>query len=491
MRDIGQETVPTSEADKEIFLGLRLAEPSERVNITLDERMLSIEGKKNATVDMRLHAISTMKHHSTNLVPFWLVILGVALMWIGYRILVPPMYRFTFMGTGGALLVARLLTKKPTLTIHASSGDSHVLYGNERLLNRLSFMFQHLANNHTLAEVRIKLKAIENDYSRAWGDDDVSPAPILPNLLQVPTAVDRFLADDDVVFEGETPIEPELDWTPTLEPEPAAAPAVLGFIPSFQPVLSAPQPTTYPPDHRPAPLQHPVLIPQSTPPMYQGMVAQDTPAFLPSFISPNGVHIPGLQTNPVEEEEPDSLALDAELVQAIEDLVDVGQEDEHALDLPINPPRTTMLKPREPTSIEKSSFRPRRTNRLVSRERRSTGMLNRLRETSTGLLERASQLGRPRPYATTETSGALREQAAASSSAAPNQHVMESLSQDRGGVMSPEEAARLKEREALLLATASELSQSEEGRLETMSFSDLRPSASDEEQVHLPRLDDD
>jgi hypothetical protein len=172
-------------------------------------------------------------------------------------------------------------------------------------------------------------------------------------------------------------------------------------------------------------------------------------------------------------------------------LVDVGQEDERALNLPINPPRTTMLRPREPTSIEKSSFKPRRTNRLVSRERRPTGMLNRLRETSTGLLERASQLGRPRPYATTETSGALREQAAASSSAAPNQHVMESLSQDRGGVMSPEEAARLKEREALLLATASELSQSEEGRLETMSFSDLRPSASDEDQVRLPRLDDD
>ena len=68
---------------------------------------------------------------------------------------------------------------------------------------------------------------------------------------------------------------------------------------------------------------------------------------------------------------------------------------------------------------------------------------------------------------------------------------MESLSQDKGGVMAPEEAARLKEREALLMATANELSRSEEGRLETMSFSDLRSSALDEEQVRLPRLDDD
>ena len=69
MREIGQETVPTSETDKETFLSLRLAEPSERVKITLDERMLTIEGKRNATIDMRLNAISTMKHHSTNLVP--------------------------------------------------------------------------------------------------------------------------------------------------------------------------------------------------------------------------------------------------------------------------------------------------------------------------------------------------------------------------------------------------------------------------------------
>lgn len=490
MRDIGQETVPTSEADKEIFLGLRLAEPSERVKITLDERMLSIEGKKNATVDMRLHAISTMKHHSTNLIPIWLVILGLALMWIGYRILVPPIYQFISMGAGGAIVMARLLTKKPTLTIHASSGDSHVLYGNERLLNRLSFMFQHLANNNTLAEVRTKLKAIESDYNRTWEDEDISPAPILPNLLQVPPAVDRFLAEDSGLLEGQTAIEPEPDWIPTLEPEPVAAPSVLGFIPSFQPVLSAPQHTSYPPDHRPAPLQHPVLIPQPTPPMYQGMVPQETPAFLPSFVSQDGVHIPGLQTDSVEEQELDVLALDAELIQAIDAVVEVEPEDEPVLPHPSNPPRATMLKPREPTSIAKSSFRPRRTDRLVSRERRPTSMLNRIRETSSGLLERATQLGRPRPYATTETSGSLREQAAASSPQ-PNQHVMESLSQDQGGVMSPEEAARLKEREALLLATANELSRSEEGRLETMSFRDLRSSALDDERVQLPRLDDD
>ena len=96
MREIGQATVPTSEADKETFQSLRLAEPSERVKITLDERMLSIEGRRNATVDMRLHAITTMRHHSTNLVPGWLVFLGIALVWIGYRLMVPSTYKLAF-----------------------------------------------------------------------------------------------------------------------------------------------------------------------------------------------------------------------------------------------------------------------------------------------------------------------------------------------------------------------------------------------------------
>ena len=43
----------------------------------------------------------------------------------------------------------------------------------------------------------------------------------------------------------------------------------------------------------------------------------------------------------------------------------------------------------------------------------------------------------------------------------------------------------------MLLAAASEISRSEEGRLESMSFSDLRSSTLDDERLQLPRLDDD
>jgi hypothetical protein len=118
-------------------------------------------------------------------------------------------------------------------------------------------------------------------------------------------------------------------------------------------------------------------------------------------------------------------------------------------------------------------------------------VFSRIRDTSSSVLERASTFVRPSPYATTETSGALREQTEASTPPNRTQHVMNSLSSEEGGVMAPEEAARLSERGAQLLAAADELSQSEEGRLASMSFSDLRPSTAEDETVHVPRLDDE
>ncbi|MBH33888.1 MAG: hypothetical protein CMB74_00365 [Euryarchaeota archaeon] len=486
MREIGQGTAPTSETDKETFLSLRLAEPSERVKITLDERMLSIEGKRNATVDMRLNAITTMKHHSSDLVPTWLIFLGMAFIWIGYRVMVPSTYKMAFIGAGVGLIAARFLTKKPTLTIQTSSGDTHVLFGHERSLNRLSFMFNHLANNKTMAEVRAKLKALETELDGGWHDAEVLPAPILPNVLEVPQAVNHFLAEG----EGQTMLadqaQPTPEWMPTHEPEPQPAPPMVGFIQSFQPVSLPAQPVDYPPDHRPAPLLHPVLVPEQTPPMHQGTHGQPQ-RFLPSWYNQHGAHIPGANREDVVEEEPEALELDAELFDAIDAVIEPETEPEEPTVAPV-PQRETLLKPKEQASIEDSSFHPRRTRSLRPRQPRTGGILNRIRANSNEWLDRA--VNGPRPMATTETSGALRAQAAAAANES-NARVHDSLSEEQGGVMAAEEADRLNRRSEQLLAVANELRQSEEGALETMSFADLLSSSNEEESVNVPRLDED
>jgi len=490
MREIGQGTVPTSEMDKETFLSLRLAEPSERVKITLDERMLSIEGKRNATVEMRLNAINTMKIHSSDLVPTWLIFLGMALIWIGYRVMVPSAYKMVFIGAGVSIIAARLLTKKPTLTIQTSSGDTHVLFGNERDLHRLSFMFNHLANNKTMAEVRAKLKAIEAELNGGWRHEEVLPAPNLPNVLDVPQVVNQFLADDGAFL----PVEPHQttpEWMPTHEPEPKTPPSVIGFVPNFQPVALPAQTVEYPPDHRPAPLHRPVLIPEQAPPMHQGM-HEATSVFFPSFLNQHGAHIPGLHQEETDEVVIDDLELDAELLELEESndaVIEPEPEHQQPTLLPV-PERETLLKPRNQRSIDDTPFRARRTRSLRPREPRSGGILNRIRAHSSELLERATNGPRPRPMATTETSGGLRAQAAAAASEA-GARVHDSLSEERGGVMSSEEADRLNRRSELLLATAEALLQSESEALETMSFGDLRSSSDDDENVQVPRLDED
>ena len=490
MREIGQGTVPTSEMDQETFLSLRLAEPSERVKITLDERMLSIEGKRNATVEMRLNAINTMKIHSSDLVPTWLIFLGMALIWIGYRVMVPSAYRMAFIGAGVAIIAARLLTKKPTLTIQTSSGDTHVLFGNERDLNRLSFMFNHLANNKTMAQVRAKLNAIEAELSGGWRHEEVLPAPTLPNVLDVPHAVHQFLADDDSAHAVEQP-QPTPEWMPTQEPEPQVSPSMIGFIPSFQPVAFPTQSAEYPPDHRPAPLHRPVLIPEQTPPMHQGSPAS-TPAFIPSFLNQHGAHIPGLHQEEPEEALPTELVLDAELMAMVDDEEEIVETESEPEESPLVPvaQRETLLKPRDQRSMEDTPFRARRTRSLRPKERRAGGILNRIRAQSNDWLERATSGTRPQPRATTETSGGLRAQAAAAASES-RARVHDSLSEERGGVMAPEEAARLNRRTELLLATADELLQSDEDALESLSFGDLQASSADEESVDVPRFDED
>ena len=488
MREIGQGTVPTSEMDKETFLSLRLAEPSEQVKITLDERMLSIEGKRNATIDMRLNAISTMKHHSSNLVPTWLLFLGLALIWIGYRVMVPSTYRMTFIGAGVGLLAARVLTKKPTLTIQTSSGDTHVLFGNERALNRLSFMFHHLANNKTMAEVRAKLKAIEAELEGGWRHEDIMPAPILPNVLEVPPSLNQFLADGEETIVPTQELQPTPEWMPTHEPEPQPSPPMVGFIQSFQPVSFPSQHVEYPPDHRPAPILHPVLLPEQAPPMHQGGQENARP-FIPSFLNQHGAHIPGMHQAEEEEDISEGLELDTEFLEVLDAVIEPEPEPAPPGITPV-PQRETLLKPKEQRSIENSPFHARRTRTLRPREVRGRNMLDRIRTASSELLGRTTSGTQPQAMATTETSGGLRAQAAAAESET-SAHVHDSLSEERGGVMAPEETARLNRHSQRLLAVVDELRQSEEEGLESLSFGDLRPSNTDDEAVKVPRLDDD
>ena len=491
MHEIGQGSVPTSEPDVETFASLRLAEPSERVNITLDERMLSIQGKRQATIDVRINAIHTMKHHSSNLTPAWLMILGLALIWTGYRVMVPPLYRLGFMGLGGAIFVMRFLTKQPTLTMQTTSGDTHVVYGNERVLNRLSFMFHHLGNGKSLDQVRSMLHAIESELNPDWEGALVAPAPELPVIIQTPQPLDRFLASTGAEIDvTELDLEDILpEWTPTQDPEPVAATHYTSHVPVYFAAQAAASADRYPSDHRPAPVDHPVLLPVSAPPMHQGTnMEPGQPVFLPSFMGPAGAHVPHLNPQPEPEDEAEPL-LEAEQV---EDAVLEAELIEPAPTPPTRQDRETLLRPKAPRSLDDTVFTPRRTRSLrPNPPSRGRALRNTLRSRTQQISQRFSQPSTPRPYGTTETSAALREQAEASR-AQQSSEVMASLSEENGGVLDAESAARLQARTSSILAAAENIQQQQQSAdLDTLSFGELQPSKTEEDTVDVPRLDED
>ena len=496
MHEIGQESVPTSESDTEMFTSLRLAEPSERVNISLDERMLTIQGRRSSAINVRVGAIDSVQHHSSNLVPNWLLMMGIVFILIGWRLMVLPVHQWSFMLLGGAAIFARIFTRQPTVTIQTASNDTHVLFGNEHVLRHLTFMVNKLLKGKSLAYARLAWNAVDRSHQEQEG---LLPAPELPVVINAPLPIDMFLSslgeeelDDLDPYQQEH--EPE--WIPTHSPEPSQPTILPSFLSTWHSEQAAAERATYPADHHPVPVQLPVLEPQRRPPMHQedNRLPQEyrTPQhFLPSFFGQDEVHIPQRTQEPIEEEE-EPLLLDAELIPftdiiPVDDEVDVLPPPRQNITLERERP---LLQPRKPRDPDRSSFRPR--HRPQPRPRTAAtprGFLSQLRKVATDILSGVKSPSRPSPYGTSNTSSALSEQAQQALEEQTGE-VLRSLSSENGGVFGQDEMDRLQEKVETILATVGEMdSERQPPNLDDVSFADLKASVPDEDR-RVRQLDD-
>lgn len=496
MHEIGQESVPTSESDTEMFTSLRLAEPSERATISLDERMLTIQGKRSSAINVRVGAIDSVQHHSSNLVPNWLLMMGIVSIWVGWRYMVPPVYQWSFMLLGGAAIFARIFTRQPTVTIQTASNDTHVLFGNEHVLRHLTFMVNKLLKGKSLAYARLAWNSVDRTHQEQEG---LIPAPELPVVINRPLPIDMFLSS---LGEGEldeaVPYvqEQEPEWMPTHSPEPSQPTILPSFLSTWHSEQAAAERATYPADHHPVPVHLPVLEPQRRPLMHQ---ESDRPPheyrapqpFLPSFFGQDEVHIPQ-RTEEILEEEEEPILLDAELIPFI-DTIPAGDEVET---LPLPRQNITLererplLQPRKPRDPDRSSFRPR--HRPQSRPRTAAsprGFLSQLRKVATEILSGTKAPSRPSPYGTSTTSSALREQAQQAHDEQTGE-VLRNLSSENGGVFGQDEMERLQEKVETMLATVGEMdSERRPPDLDDVSFADLKASVPEDDR-RVRQLDD-
>ena len=489
MHEIGQDSVPTSDSDTEMFTSLRLAEPSERVNISLDERMLTIQGRRSSAINVRVGAIDSVQHHSSNLVPNWLLMIGFVSIWIGWRLMVPPIYRWSFMIAGGAAIFARVFTRQPTVTIQTASNDTHVLFGNEHTLKHLTFIVNKLLKGKSLAFARLAWVTVNRSYQEGEG---MLPAPELPVVINAPVPIDMFLSslgEEENVQPASNHDEEEPEWMPTHSHEPLEPTAIPSFLSTWHSEQAAAERASYPADHRPAPIHLPVLEPQYRPPMHQDSVesppdVRPPQPFLPSFFGAEEVHIPHRNQDVVEvDEEP--ILLDAELIPSID-----STPVESEVVIPSSPRKNItlerekpLLQPRKARDLEQSSFRPRHRPQPRSRDIEGPrGFLGQLRKVASEILYGTKGPSRPSPYGTSNTSSALREQAQQAQEDQTGE-VLRSLSSENGGVFGHDEMERLQEKVETMLATVGEMdSERQPTNLDDVSFADLQASVHEEDR---------
>ena len=374
MHEIGRGSTPPSAEDAELFSTLRTVEPSERVTIRLDEHSLQLTGRKGNNANVRLGAIDQTVHHSTTLMPNWTMAVGAVCLWIGYRVMLDPMFRFGFVSFGVALIAARLVTRKPTVTVTTTTGDAYVMVGREHELARLQFMLNKVMSGLRLPIARRQWDRRERALLNGALPDELEAEE--PVVIHHPSSLTTLLHGQGEAVEAPEPVEAEVEaepeWKPTDPPMPSNP-----YLPADSPVhaFQFHQETAgFEPGHRPAPTGHPVLV-TVAPPMHQPTNTASQDGFIPNFWNSNQVHIPTTPPLPTEEELIEPLP-DREPGHAQEDVDDANVEEApEAETVPVNiapklnhsvsPAPTRKLVNRAPG--RRSSFTPRKPRGLVVR----------------------------------------------------------------------------------------------------------------------------
>ena len=299
MHEIGRGSTQPSAEDIEVFSTLKTVEPSERVTIRLDEHALHLTGRKGNNATVRLGAIDQTVHHSTTLMPNWAFVVGAVCVWIGYRVMLDPMFRFGFTGVGLCLIGARLLTRKPTVTVTTTTGDAYVMVGKEDELARLQFMLNKVMGGIPVPTARHQWDRRQRALLNGALPDELEIET--PVVIHHPKVLDALLHGQGEDVEAPEPVEAEdePEWKPTDAPIPSNP-----YLPADSPVHPFQfdlEVAGYHHGHRPVPTAHPVLV-TVAPPMHQPTSSAPSGSFIPNFWRGDQAHIPSTPTLPTEEE---------------------------------------------------------------------------------------------------------------------------------------------------------------------------------------------
>ena len=380
------------------FRSLSLGGVRGKVRATLNENQVSFESRNGHALDIRLNAIKRVHHHDTNLVPGWLAVVGLILIWVAWRG-VTGKVQALLGATGIVLSAAHYFTKQPTLIIDTNSDDCHVVFGPDLSIMRLCALIQRLQNGMSLDEAKQSVDAMvsDSDYPRFENNDQLETIPEPVELF--PSAVINHFIDtmemDEELIEGElvspATIIDDLD-IPGWEDEEIDGPNISeGLLARSKTNLftqrnqviqngwqDPPQQPVYNQVHRATPSGMPSyeMLNQHASLHVNNQQNQPHPTpvpteFLPSFVGANGAHVPhsspemfsspDTPLQPAEEEDVQSLVASARRDTPLEaeilpEEIESPRERYPRMSKLVAKPKTSRLRVRKPTT---SSLRGR------------------------------------------------------------------------------------------------------------------------------------
>ena len=346
MQTRGRNERLAESGEKMVLHGLRVAGESGRARASLGESRVSIEFKNGNCIDIRYDQIVRMQHHNTTLVPGWVGFVGLCLFYASWRVITPPNIRFGVFVLGLAMISGWVLTKRPTLTLDTKLGDCHVLHAIDSRLLKFSTMIQRMNDGLTLEEARIGVDFLNEDteFPRQAASDAAQALPIPVRDLEPSRSLSHFLGEVSADC-GEFEIDEDLPrWAKdnmnqlprTVE---ELEPRQHGIIERGRANIGTRRGINSPLDiHSGTSLPHnmttqfqgdaPLGIPMHQQPMSSSRMIQEatgkrseanelsfTPLpndFLPSYVGPDGAHIPSTAD---EFNSPDIPLLDAESIE--------------------------------------------------------------------------------------------------------------------------------------------------------------------------------
>ena len=444
------------------FRSLSLGGVRGKVRATLNENQVSFESRNGHALDIRLNAIKRVHHHDTNLVPGWLAVVGLILVWVAWRGVTGKIQ--ALLGAAGIVLsAAHYFTKQPTLIIDTNADDCHVVFGPDLSIMRLCALIKRLQDGMSLdaAKASVDSMVSDSDYPRSVNSEELAaipePVELFPSAV-INHFIDTMEMDEEILdaeLESPATVINDLDipgWEEEVIEDPQISEGLLArskanlFTQRNQVMQNGwqepPQQPVYNQVHRATPTGMPSYEmlnqngqrhsfnqqtqPQPTPPPSE---------FLPSFVGASGAHVP--HSTPDMFSSPDTPLQPAEELEEVPSLV-ASARREVPLEAEIIPEEIESPRDRYP-KMSKLVAKPK-TNRLRVRKSTTASLRGRsvIAELVSPTLGRASRISKRIFRGRSRTTDSLRLQSESSRQSQVAESI-QNLAKSNGGSVSDEQ----------------------------------------------------